>query len=186
MRILLTGLIVILTSGLQPIAQDPNVVPDPTPVLGPTLTGPPGTYQITAPAAARLIYGPDAFTLSWGDGPISPNAPKPRPPAPPAPPAPETEIEKAARAYAQGILEATAQGWEAAALELEKTATVRDALAKGAQVQYEQRLQSLRKNVTPVFNRVLPEGQEPTTPEQRAAAVKAYRDLATGLRRSSP
>src|SRR5262249_58316754 len=112
-------------------------------------------------------------------------------PVPPSPPAPapaanESEMDKAARGYVRGLIEATAQGWEAAAAQLEATSTVRDALTKGAQVQYDQRLQALRKNVTPLLGRILAENTEPATPEQRAAVAKAYRDLAASLRSVQP
>lgn len=207
-----SALMGLLLSGAGAVPDQPAPAP-PAPL---TISGPAGLYQVHAPAPVRLIQGANYVTITWDTAPAPVPAPAPAPapapmpvptpapapapapapvptPAPAPAPAPDaapvgpvSELDRAALEYARGLIAATAQGWSAAADELEKGSAVRDSLTRGAQVQYSERVQAMRRSVTPMLNKALAEGTEPASADQRALAVKSYRDLAASLRRALP
>lgn len=84
--------------------------------------------------------------------------------------------------FAKTMAPTFADGWLAAANALEQGKSMADAQAALQTTWQTARSQSFAQQVGPDFNRVLPEGAEPTDPTQRAAVVRLWRDFARGLK----
>jgi hypothetical protein len=85
------------------------------------------------------------------------------------------------KAYAPGVLSASADGWEAAAAALAAGQSVNEC----QKVLYSVRAQSLQKSFAPFapkLSAVLPEGTEPRDDAHRAQVVAFWRAIARGLR----
>ena len=101
--------------------------------------------------------------------------------APTPPPVPTVNGQALGRAYAPLLLASYSDAWLAAAQTLEDGKPVAEAQKTLQDTWKDARVKAFTNHVGSSFARVLPEGAEPTTPEQRAEVVKLWRDFARGL-----
>jgi hypothetical protein len=101
--------------------------------------------------------------------------------APTPPPVPTVNGQALGRAYAPMLLASYSDAWLAAAKALEEGKPVAEAQKALQEAWKDARVKAFTNHVGSSFARVLPEGAEPTTPEQRAEVVKLWRDFARGL-----
>jgi hypothetical protein len=101
--------------------------------------------------------------------------------APTPPPVPTVSGQALGRAYAPLLLASYSDAWLAAAQALEEGKPVAEAQKTLQETWKDARVKAFTNHVGSSFARVLPEGAEPTTPEQRAEVVKLWRDFARGL-----
>ncbi|MDX2035966.1 MAG: hypothetical protein SFX72_04895 [Isosphaeraceae bacterium] len=98
-------------------------------------------------------------------------------------PEPKVGVDAAAlgRAHGPVVVRALADAWEAAALSVEGGGSVAEAASLLQDRWRTARVEAFTAKVAPEFAKVLPEGTEPQSPEQRAAVVSLWRDFARGL-----
>jgi hypothetical protein len=65
---------------------------------------------------------------------------------------------------------------------MEQGKTVTEAQSALQTTWQEARIKAFTTRIAPEFSKVLPEGQEPTNPADRAEVVKLWRDFAAGLK----
>src|SRR4051794_3506410 len=104
----------------------------------------------------------------------------PRPVPVPAP-VPAVDGLALGKAYATDLLSTYGEAWLAAARSLEAGSSVADAQKELQTSWKEARARAFAEAVGPHFARVLPEGSEPTSPEERAQVVQLWRDFSRGL-----
>jgi hypothetical protein len=86
------------------------------------------------------------------------------------------------RSYAPIVASNLGDAWLAAASAMEQGKTVTEAQSALQTTWQEARIKAFTTRIAPEFSKVLPEGQEPTNPADRAEVVKLWRDFAAGLK----
>ncbi len=101
-----------------------------------------------------------------------------------APSGPRTTVNGKAlgRSFAPTVASNLGDAWLAAADAIEQGKTISEAQAALQLAWQDARIKSFTAKVAPEFMKVLPEGQEPTNPAERAEVVKLWRDFAAGLK----
>jgi hypothetical protein len=94
----------------------------------------------------------------------------------------ETDGAALGRAYAPALVFTYADAWLAAADALDEGGSVTAAQKTLQEHWAAARLREFRARVEPGLSRVLPEGTEPTTKEQRAKISAFWRSFASGLK----
>jgi hypothetical protein len=90
--------------------------------------------------------------------------------------------EALGKAYAKSLAATYADGWDAAALALERGGSVPEAQKALQRTWTERRVKAFDAEVKPVFARVLPEGTEPAEVAKRSQVVALWRSFARGLK----
>jgi hypothetical protein len=86
------------------------------------------------------------------------------------------------RSFAPTVASNLGDAWLAAASTLEQGKTMSEAQVALQQAWQDARIKAFTAKVAPEFIKVLPEGQEPTNPAERAEVVRLWRDFASGLK----
>jgi hypothetical protein len=85
------------------------------------------------------------------------------------------------RDYAPILVSTYGDAWLAAARALEEGKPVAEAQKTLQDAWKQARVRAFADHVAPRFTLVLPEGAEPSTPQERARVVQLWRDFARGL-----
>jgi hypothetical protein len=101
--------------------------------------------------------------------------------APAPPPVPTVDGQALGRVYAPQLLASYSEAWLAAAKTLEEGKPVAEAQKSLQDTWKDARARAFTSQVGSSFALILPEGEEPATPEKRAQVVKLWRDFALGL-----
>jgi hypothetical protein len=98
-------------------------------------------------------------------------------------PVPAVDGVALGKAYAPALAATYGDAWMAAAQALEDGKPVAEAQKALQETWKDGRVKAFTNQVAPGFARVLPEGTEPSSPQQRAQVVALWRAFAQGLKR---
>ena len=93
--------------------------------------------------------------------------------------------EQLGRAYAPAVLKTYADAWDAAAAALAEGKTVAQSQALLQETWKRERSRAFNEGARPEFLELLPEGQEPADPQERARVVSFWKSFAKGMRAAS-